>query len=86
MAAQQPNFVQLSSSLMTASAQIALIPNVPPIAVQGQLEEIILRLRLEQMQNQMSNGQNNMHNQLNIMHNQLNNMRDQFVERFHNIE
>lgn len=44
MAAQQPNFVALSQHLVNASGEIALIPNVPPMAVQNQLNQVVQQL------------------------------------------
>jgi hypothetical protein len=44
MAAQQPNFVTLSQHLIGASTEIALVPNVPPIAVQVQLQQVLQQL------------------------------------------
>jgi hypothetical protein len=50
MATQQPNFVALSQHLVGASAKLALVPNLPPIAVQVQLNQILQQLGGIQLQ------------------------------------
>ncbi|KIM82071.1 hypothetical protein PILCRDRAFT_8309 [Piloderma croceum F 1598] len=58
MAAQQPNFIVLSQHLIGASAKLALIPNVPFIAIQPQLNQILNQLgSIQQQLNNIQAGQ-----------------------------
>jgi len=58
MATQQSNFVALSQHLVGASAKLALVPNLPPIAVQVQLNQILQQLGGIQLQlNNIQAGQ-----------------------------
>jgi len=57
MAAQQPNFNTLSQNLIDASAEISLVPNMPAIAVQQQLGQILQGLdRMGQQLNTLQAG------------------------------
>lgn len=80
MAAQQPNFVALSQNLAGAAAEIALVPNMPPLAVQNQLNLIVqqlgqLGLQVGAMQGQIGGIQG----QLNIMQQQMNGIQAGYV-------
>jgi len=58
MAAQQPNFIVLSQHLVGASAELALIPNAPFIAIQPQLNQILNQLGgIQQQLNNIQAGQ-----------------------------